>query len=633
MTTNAKRDSAEERDSLRSRWRALLRLVSFLWRLNPRGMFWTTALLLLGGLLPVVLLEVLRRFIDRALDVIAGAAPTTTPLVWFGLLVVILLVEQLINATNRWLALLLNEEFKERAQEELLSKAGRLPLAAYEEHQLYDLLQRARQGIDRHLFAVANNLPATLVSLITAVSLLLYVGAAHISFPIIFVVAVIPLMIFDARYGRKRWAVERKQTHDERLQLYLDDLITQRRAAGEIRLFGLQQHFLDEWHALFTRLQRERLALARRAALTGLSGQVHIPLTMLLITSTVTIWVLRGSMTVGAFATYISAVARFTTALWRLVSSATRLNTDLRYIKDLFEYLDLADDAAAAPAQRDSAASSAVHPLLSATPTITFHDVSFTYPGARQPALAHIDLTLRPNERIALVGENGAGKSTIAKLLLGLYQPSSGYISVDGVRLDTIDPAVWRSYVAAVFQDYMQYALSARQNIGFGRLQQLDDLNAIQAAAAKSGADDVIAGLPAGYETLLGKAFDEAGRDLSTGQWQKLAVARAYLRDAPIVVLDEPTAALDARAEVEVYRQFRDMAVGKSVLLISHRLGSARLADRIVVLEQGQIMEQGSHADLMARGGRYAEMYAAQAQWYQDDRQTPRHVDLLPQGG
>ncbi len=214
------------------------------------------------------------------------------------------------------------------------------------------------------------------------------------------------------------------------------------------------------------------------------------------------------------------------------------------------------------------------------------------------------------------MGENGAGKSTVAKLLLGLYRPTEGRILANGVSLADIEPSEWRKHAAAVFQDYVKYEVTARENIAFGDLSKLKDTSAIEVTAARSGADGVIDALSAEYETVLGRTFDEAGQDLSQGQWQKLAIARAYLRDALVLVLDEPTAALDAKAEVDVYRQFRDMSTGKSVLLISHRLGSARLADRIVFLDKGRVVEEGTHAELIALDGHYARMYTVQAGWY-----------------
>jgi ATP-binding cassette subfamily B protein len=246
---------------------------------------------------------------------------------------------------------------------------------------------------------------------------------------------------------------------------------------------------------------------------------------------------------------------------------------------------------------------------------ITFDAVSFRYPGAPEPALRGVSLEIRPGERLALVGENGAGKSTLARLLLGLDEPMEGRILVDGVDLREIDPTSWRERAAAVFQSFVRYQLTARENIGLADPASLYDDDRIRAAAQRSSAHAVIETLPHGYETPLGKGF-EGAHDLSVGQWQKLALARAYMREADLLVLDEPAASLDALAELEVYRQFSEASVGKTVLLISHRLGSARLADRIVVLEAGTVAQTGTHDELIARGGPYAEMYRLQAEWY-----------------
>jgi ATP-binding cassette subfamily B protein len=288
------------------------------------------------------------------------------------------------------------------------------------------------------------------------------------------------------------------------------------------------------------------------------------------------------------------------------------INDDLRYIRDFFLYLELRETGEA-PCDGRSASYSLSD---SDSCAIAFENVRFAYPGSERCVLDGVNLLIEPGERIALVGENGAGKTTLAKLLLGLYRPTEGRILVNGRDLVDIDRVTWRKRASAVFQDFYQYHLTVRENIAFGNLERADDRAAIERAAQLSGADGVVASLPNGYDTLLGKAFED-GTDLSVGQWQKIAVARAYMRDARVLVLDEPTAALDAKAEVGIYRQFRDASQGKTSLLISHRLGSARLADRIIVLANGRISEQGSHAELMARGGQYATMLGIQAKWYQ----------------
>ncbi len=246
---------------------------------------------------------------------------------------------------------------------------------------------------------------------------------------------------------------------------------------------------------------------------------------------------------------------------------------------------------------------------------VRFEGVDFAYPGSREPVLKAIDLELRSGETVALVGENGAGKTTLTKLLLGLYEPTAGNIKVDGTDLRDLELTSWRERVGAVFQDFMTYALTARENVGFGRIERLDDLAAIQSAAERSGAKRIVDQLPAGWETVLGKEFT-GGQDLSRGQWQTLAIARLYMRDADVLVLDEPTSALDAMAEVAVYRQFLELSENKTVLLVSHRLGSARLADRVVFLKEGRIVEDGTHDEMVAAGGPYAEMYEMQAGWY-----------------
>ena len=445
---------------------------------------------------------------------------------------------------------------------------------------------------------------------------LMYLGASSPLLPLPLVAGLIPFYIVRSRHNQRLYLLRRRQTASQRRLDYLGELLTGREAAAEVRLFGLGGYLLDKRQRLFRDKSDERLKLSREQSMAAVRSSLGDQITYGLVIVGIVALIAGGQLSVGYFAALLVAAERFRDGVMFLLSGIRTVDGDLRYLQDLLDYLDLEEEIPSGRTQPPNSTGMPTSSFAREPPVIRFEGASFTYPGVDTPALDGVDLDLRPGERVALVGANGAGKTTLAKLLVGLYRPTEGRIWVDGVDLAEVDPSEWRLHVAAVFQDYVRYEIAAGDNIGFGDLAKLNNLPAIEAAAGRSGADGVIADLSAGYDTVLGRAYDEQGQDLSQGQWQKLAIARAYLRDASVLVLDEPTAALDAKAEVDVYRQFRDVSQGKSVMLISHRLGSARLADRIIFLEKGRVVEEGTHAELVALDGRYAEMYSVQAGWY-----------------
>ncbi len=587
------------------------RLLGFLWALEPREVGQVVLFSLCSGLTPVLSVAALGRLVDRAAGMIAGRARFWDVALWLGALLLANGFETGFELLNRGAGEGVRERLRARAQERLLTKASRLPLATLEQPAFYDQLHRAQQWLNDRLLWTLEYLSSTPSYLATAGGLLLFVGSAHRLFPVLLLGGLIPSHLIGVRLNARRFRLARKQTASERVLDYLGRLLVGREAAAEVRLFGLQDHLLEKRQTLLHDLREERLELARVTARSFTIPVIGEQLTYGLVVTGIVVLIARGRLSVGYYAAYLGAAERFRDAIMWLFVAARNLGDDLRYARDLLDYLELPEEAASEAEPTTSPIS-----ILEELPTIRFEDVCFSYPGSARPVLDRINLTLHPRERIALVGENGAGKTTLAKLLLGLYAPTSGRILVNGRDLREMDTSLWRARVTAVFQDYMKYALTARENIGFGDLSRMNDHDAIEAAAIKSGAHEAVACLPRGYETGLGKVYEEQGQDLSIGQWQKLALARAYLRDAAVIVLDEPTAALDARAEVEVYRHFRDMSQGKSVLFISHRLGSARLADRILVLEEGRICEEGDHDALMQYGGRYAQMVTIQAGWY-----------------
>ncbi len=381
---------------------------------------------------------------------------------------------------------------------------------------------------------------------------------------------------------------------------------TSRETAAELRLFGLGSYFLKKWKSLSDQLIDE-LADARKriAFLRGRGDLILIVLLAIMIIGIVSAG-MKGTITVGALVAFLYMIDRFENAIYGVAGHGEMLSEFYYNLQHVPQFLQ---------SGREEITTGYEAPQF-IKKGIVFENVSFSYPGSSRQSLENIDLHIEPGERIAVVGENGAGKSTLALLLLGLYQPTEGRILIDGVDLEEFNPASWRRKGAAVFQNFVKYQLSAKENITFGNVSAVKSGEKLKQVAKRSGIDDVLSQLPYGYETLLGKEYEKS-KDLSSGEWQKVAITRAYFKEADILVLDEPTASLDAQSEYEIYSQFSQVSEGKTTMLISHRLGSARLADRIILLHDGQLVETGSHEELIVQSGQYAKMYHSQAEWYQ----------------
>ncbi len=538
-------------DSLLGRWRYLPRFFGLLWKAGRWEMSVMVTVSAVAGAVPVGLIIVLKSLVDSTVLLITGEGDLMLALLWVTAFAAMNLLENIVQEAEEWLRVNLREHLAARVEERLLVKAGSLSLAAFEQSDHYDQLHRAGRALDERVFTSIDHLLRLASVSVMGFGALAYLTTAHPVYPIVLIAGFIPFHAATLSVYRKVWILTRVQTEAERVLEYLSALMTQRPAAAEVRLFGLGEYLGERRQSLALRLRLERLSIAREHFNKAATMNGGEQLAYAVVIAGVLAQVVRGTLTIGHFAAYLTATERFREAISLAGSSLMRVDADLRYLADLIDYLEIDETGVVEPTDNPGTNVSKPRSLCTFTsrdaPTITFSGVSFAYPGADALVLDNLDLVISPGERVALVGRNGAGKTTLAKLMLGLYHPTSGSLHLNGAEVADVEPTEWRKVVAAVFQDYVRFELAARENISFGDLHRAGDEAAIVSAAIKSNTHGFIASLPSEYETILGRAFDENGQDISAGQWQRLASARGYFRDASIIVLDEPTAALDPR--------------------------------------------------------------------------------------
>ncbi len=582
----------------------LLRMV---WSTSPGITIATIVLRLVSAVIPVCQLWVGKLIIDQVVQSISGRTANQRQ-IWvlvayeIGLAVLGDLLSRAINLCDS----LLGDKFTNHVSLRLMEHATQLDLVSFEDPVFYDKLDRARRQTTARL-----GMLAVLAGMGQQTLTLLSLSAAVVSFSpwflVLLVAAVIPAFLGETRFAMLAYSILYRWTPERRELDYLRMLGASSQSAKEVKIFGLGQYLADRSRVLFDRFYRENKALAVKRAASGsllnlLPTAGYYGAYILILVRT-----LSGALSLGSLTFLAGAFARSRGLIESLFSSLNNIAEQALYIKDLFDFFETKPSIASPP--------NAVPAPRAIQSGFEFRNVSFAYPGSDRQVLQGISFRFDANERIALIGENGAGKTTLVKLIARLYDPTEGAILLDGVDLREYDVESLRSEIGVIFQDYMRYDMTARENIGFGRVDELDNQERIAGASQKSLAESVIAQLPLGYQQMLGRRF-ENGVDLSAGQWQKIALARAYMRDAQVLILDEPTASLDARAEYEVFLRFADLTRGRMAVLISHRFSTVRMADRILVLADGAIIEQGSHRQLVALGGRYAELFELQAAGY-----------------
>ncbi|BDA75310.1 ABC-type multidrug transport system, ATPase and permease component [Rivularia sp. IAM M-261] len=587
----------------------LLPALRLVWQAAPNWTLVYIIVLVIQGILPLVLLYLTKLIIDtivesvNIVDKISNFQQLITLIALTGLVTLATVIcnsgAELVNTAQ-------SRRVADYMSSILHAKSIEVDLEYYENPQYFDTLQRAQNEATYRPNRILNNLvwvAQNLISLVTMVGLLLSLhwGIAGVLF-----VAAIPTVLVRVKFSKILYTWHRKKTAMERQAEYLSWLLIGDIFAKEIRLFNLGTLFSQRFDRLRFQLYKENLAISSKRAVATLIAQALATILMLSAYTFIIYQAYQGIIRIGDLVLYYQALQRGQDSLKSVLGSFSALYEDNLFIANLYEFLEL-EPKIIQPAHPQ--------PFPQMQDGIRFTNVSFQYSTTTRQALKDINLTIKPGEVVALVGENGSGKTTLIKLLCRLYDPTNGSITIDGIDLRDLDVVDLRRQFSVIFQDYVKYNFTAQENIWLGNTDLPPTQDSIAAAAQRSGAYDVIKRLPQGYDTMLGKWFDQ-GEELSIGQWQKVALARAFLRNSQVIVLDEPTSAMDPKAEAEVFDGFRKLIKGQTAILITHRLATVKMADQIFVMDKGTIVETGTHEELMLRGGTYAILFETQAQHY-----------------
>jgi ATP-binding cassette subfamily B protein len=580
-----------------------LRLV---WSAAPRHASLWAALLVFQGLLPIGTVYLTRSLVNALVAAVRPTAPLSggrTALLLMAAMAALLLLSEVARVAARWVRTAQADRVQDHISRLVHRKSIAVDLAFYDNAEFYDHLHRARSDAGPRSVALLENLGGMVQNGITLVSMLAVLAPFGLWLPGALLASTLPALYVVLRHALDQHYWRLRTTSDERRTWYYDWVLTAVDTAAEVRLFGLGDHFQSAFQALRTRLRAERLRLVGKQGVAELLAGLFA----LAAAGAALAWMawraFRHEVTLGDLAMLYQAFQQGLRLSRSLLDDVGQLYANTLFLGNLFDFLALEPKVLNPTPAR---------PLPALRQAIRFRGVSFRYPGASRLALRDLDLEIPAGRITAVVGSNGAGKSTLLKLLCRFYDPEVGGIEIDGADLRTVDLDSLRASITVLFQQPVHYNATVAGNIALGDIASAPDRAAIRTAAEAAGAEEIVRGLPSGYDHLLGRWF-ENGTELSAGEWQRIALARAFLRQAPILVLDEPTSAMDPWAESDWLRRFRQLAAGRTTLVITHRFSTARIADMVHVMSDGRVIERGSHDQLISAGGRYAQGWLAQA--------------------
>jgi ATP-binding cassette subfamily B protein len=557
----------------------------------------------LQSFLPLVLVWLIKLLIDELTQAVSAESFSANIIPMIIAVVVVYFLDEVSSDSGNYVRNKQSVKLEGYMYSLLHSKAVRLDLINFEHPGYYDCLSRATSEAPWRPNNILNNIVSMFRGLLSLVLMAGLLVTLHWGVALLLLVVNIPGIWLRLHYADILYNFQREQTPEARKSAYFSWLLTGDRPSREIRLFGLGNYFISLFKKSFNQQKEEELNILRKRTLIELISDAVKAFAIFVLLLIIAHQTITGKLTLGQMAMFLLAFRQGMTYIKDLFSSIAGLYEDGLFIGDTFEFLDLKENVVAQP------------PFTTTSDLkseITIEKLSFTYPGNQHPSVDNISFRIKKGEIVALVGPNGAGKSTLVRLLTRLYDPDSGTVNWDGKDIRTMDPDEYRKFFSVVFQDFMLYNLSAGENIRMGNIEKEGSDRTIRDAASSAGVDDLLNNLPRSYDTVIGTLFDDS-RELSWGEWQKIALARALFREAPVLILDEPSSSLDADTEYEIFSRFREIVNGCTSILITHRFTNVTLADRIIVLENGSVTETGTHEELMNNRGKYFNMYTKQS--------------------